>query len=141
MDLNVTKIGFRHLSEFLSQQEIYYTATMGHAFPRPLPARPCSDTSKVMAKPPELWPPVIVADPPARGRIWTMHSWTHYIQSRPPLRDAMDWGLPLTFVACGDAYACASGSWTQEQRHEREEQCKDKEERRSVKEENRPPRF
>ena len=54
-----------------------------------------------------------VDNPPASGRSWSVHSRASYIQSRPSLVDTIDWDRPLTFIVCGDAYACAGGSWTQ----------------------------
>ena len=114
MDLNVTKTGFRHLSEFMTRRGIDYTAATGHTFPRPIPTwQAFLDTWKDMAKPLELRPPVNVDDPPASGRSWPVHSWARYIQSRPPLVDTIDWNQPLTFIVRGDAYPCAGGSWTQ----------------------------
>ena len=114
MDLNVTKTGFRHLSEFMTRRGIDYTAATGHTFPRPIPTpQAFLDTWKDMAEPLELRPPVNVDDPPATGRSWPVHSWAPYIQSRPPLVDVIDWNRPLTFTVRGDAYPCAGGSWTQ----------------------------
>ena len=114
MDLNVTKTGFRHLSEFMTRRGIDYTAATGHTFPRPIPTRQAFlDTWKDMAKPLELRPPVNVDDPPASGRSWPVHSWARYIQSRPPLVDTIDWDWPLACIVRGDAYPCAGGSWTQ----------------------------
>ena len=90
MDLNVTKTGFRHLSEFMTRRGIDYTAATGLTFPRPTPTRQAFlDTWKDMAKPLELGPPVNVDDPPASGRSWPVHSWARYIQSRPPLVDTI----------------------------------------------------
>ena len=66
-----------------------------------------------MAKPLELRPPVIADNPPASHRSWPVHSWARYIQPRPPLVDTIDWDRPLTFIVRGDAYPCATGSWTQ----------------------------
>ena len=64
MDLNVTKTGFCHLSEFMTRRGIDYTAAMGQTFPRPTPTRQAFlDTWKEMAKPLELRPP-----PPPRER-------------------------------------------------------------------------
>ena len=81
MDLNVTKTGFRHLSEFMTWRAIDYTAARGHTFPRPIPTRQAFlDTWKEMPKPLELRPPVNVDDPPASGRIWPAHSWARYNQ-------------------------------------------------------------
>ena len=58
MDLNVTKTGFRHLSEFMTWRGFDYTAATGHTFPRPIPTRQALlDTWKEMAKPLELRPP------------------------------------------------------------------------------------
>ena len=114
MDLNVTKTGFRHLSEFMTRRGIDYTAATGHTFPRPIPTwQAFLDTWKDMAKPLELRPPVNVADPRASGRSWPVHSWARYIQLRPPLVETIDWNRPLTFIVRGDAYPCAGGSWTQ----------------------------
>ena len=114
MDLNVTKTGFRHLSEFMTRRGIDYTAATGHTFPRPIPMRQAFlDTWKDMAKPLELRPPVNVDDRPASGRSWPVHSWARYIQSRPPLVDTIDGNRPLTFIVRGDAYPCAGGCWTQ----------------------------
>ena len=67
MDLNVTKTGFRHLSEFMTRQGIDYTAATGRTFSRPIATRQAFlDTWKDMAEPPELRPPVHVDDPPDR---------------------------------------------------------------------------
>ena len=113
MDLNVTKTGFRHLSEFMTRGGIDYTAATGHTFPRPIPMwQAFFDTWKDVAKPLELRPPVNMDDPPASGRSWPVHSWARYIQSRPPLVDTIDWNRPLTFIVRGNAYSCAGGSWT-----------------------------
>ena len=91
MDLNVTKTGFRHLSEFMGWGGIDYTATMGHTFPLPIPKRQAFfDTWKDVAKLLELRPPVTVANPPASGRSWPVHSLARCIQSRPPLVDSID---------------------------------------------------
>ena len=75
MHLNVTKTGFRNLSEFMTRRGIDYTAATGHTFPRPIPTRQAFlDTWKDMAKPLQLRPPVNVHDPPASGRSWAVHS-------------------------------------------------------------------
>ena len=93
---------------------IDYTAAMGHTFLRPIPTRQAFlNTWKDMAKPLPLRPPVNEDDPPASGRSWPVHSWAHYIQSRPPLVDTIDWHRPLTFIVRGDAYPCAGGNGTQ----------------------------
>ena len=69
MDLNVPKVGFRAVSEYMSRRGVAYTAATGYAFPRPIPSRDqFSNTWKEMAKPLELRPPVSIADPPASGR-------------------------------------------------------------------------
>ena len=76
MDLNVTKTGFRHLSEFMTRRGIDYMAATGHTFLRPIPARQTFlDKWKDMAKPLQLRPPVTVDDPPTSGRSWPVHSW------------------------------------------------------------------
>ena len=71
------------------------------------------DTWKELVKALALDRPVSVADTPTRGRSWPLQSWARHIQSRPPLVDTIDWKQPLTFLLRGDAYPCASGSWTQ----------------------------
>ena len=110
----MTKTGFRHLFEFMTRRVIDYTPAKGHTFPRPIPTgQAFLDTWKDMAKPLELRPPVHVDHPPASGRSWPVHSWARYIQSRPPPVDTIDWDRPLTFTMRGDAYPCATGSWTQ----------------------------
>ena len=102
IDLNVTKMGFCHLSNFMTRRGIDYTAATGHTFSRPIPTRQAFlDTWKHVAKPLELRPPVTVDDPPASGRNWPMHSWAGYIQLRPPVVDTIDWGQPLAFLCAG----------------------------------------
>ena len=114
IDLNVPKVGFRAVSEYMSCRGVAYTAATGYPFPRPIPSRDqFLDTWKEMAKPLELRPPVSIADPPASGRSWPLQSWARYVQSRPPLADVIDWSRPLTFLVLGDAYPCGGGSWTQ----------------------------
>ena len=54
-----------------------------------------------MAKLLELRPPVTVDDPRTCGRSWPVHSWAHYIQSRPPLVDTIDWGGPSPLFCAG----------------------------------------
>ena len=39
MDLNVSKLGFRHLSEYMSRRASAYTAATGLPFPKPIPTR------------------------------------------------------------------------------------------------------
>ena len=114
MDLNVTRTGFRHLSEFMTRRGIDYTAATGHTFPRPIRARQAFlDTWKDMAKPLELQPPANVDDSLASGRSWPVHSWARYIQLRPPLVDTIDWDRRLRFIVRRDAYPCTGWSWTQ----------------------------
>ena len=91
MDLNVTKTGFRHLSEFMTRRGIDYTAATGHTFPHPIPTRQAFlDTWKEMVNPLDVRAPVNVDDPPASGRRWSAHSWACYIQLRPQLLDNID---------------------------------------------------
>ena len=112
MDLNIPKGGFRHVSEFMSRRGAAYTAATGLRFPRPIPSRDrFMDTWKELVKPLVLDRPLSVADPPSSGRSWPLQSGARCIQSRPPL--VVDWKRPLTFLLRGDAYPCASGSWTQ----------------------------
>ena len=118
MDLNIPKVGFRAVSEYMSRRGVAYTAATGYPFPRPIPSRDqFSDTWKEMAKPLELWPPVSVSDPLASGRSWPLQSWARYVQSRPPLADVIDWSRPLTFLVRGDVYPCAGGSWSSTMAH------------------------
>ena len=114
MDLNVPKVGFGPVSEYMSRRGVAYTAATGYAFPRPIPLRDqYSDIWKEMAKPLELRPPVSVADPPASGRSRPLPSWARHVQSRPPFADVIDCSRSLTFLVRGHAYPCAGGSWTQ----------------------------
>ena len=52
MDLNVPKVGFRAMSEYMSRRGVAYRAATGYPFPRfPIPTRDqYSDTWKQMAK-------------------------------------------------------------------------------------------
>ena len=114
MDLNVAKVGFLAVSEYMSRRGVAYTAATGYPFSRPISSRDqFSDTWKEMAKPLELQPPVSVANPPTSGGSWPLQSWARYVQSGPPLADVIDWLRPLIFLVRGDAYPCACGSWTQ----------------------------
>ena len=114
MDLNVPKLGFRHVSEYMTRRGSAYTAATGLPFPSPLPTRDTfTDMRKELVNPLDLRPPVSVPNPPASGRSWPLSSWARYVQSRPSLVDTIDWTRPLTFIVRGDAYPCAGGSWTQ----------------------------
>ena len=113
MDLSVPKLGFRHVSEYMSRRGSAYTAATGLPFPRPIPTRDTfTDTWKELVTPLDLRPPVSIPDPPATGRSWPLPSWARYVQSRPSLVDTIDRTRPLTFIVCGDAYRCAGSSWT-----------------------------
>ena len=114
MDLNVPKLGFRHVSELMSHRGAAYTAATGLPFPHPIPTQDTfTDTWKELVTPLDLRPPVSVPNPPASGRSWPLPSWARYVQSRPSLVDTIDWTRPLSFIVRGDAYPCAGGSWTQ----------------------------
>ena len=114
MDLNVPKVGFQHVSEYMSRRGSAYSAATGLPFPRPIPTREAfTDAWKELVTPLDLRPPVSVPNPPASGRSWPLPSWARYVQSSPSLVDTIDWTRPLTFIVCGDAYLCAGGSWTQ----------------------------
>ena len=114
MDLNVPKLGFRHVSEYMSRRGSAYSAATGLPFPHPIPTRDTfTDTWKELVTPLDLQPPVSVPDPPASGRSWPLPSWAPYVQSRPSLVETIDWTRPVTFIVRGDAYPCAGGSWTQ----------------------------
>ena len=114
MDLNVPKLGFRHVSEYMSRRGSAYKAATGLPFPCPIPTRDTfTDTWKQLVTPLDLRPPVSVPDPPTNGRFWPLPSWARYVQSRPSLVDTIDRTKPLTFIVRGDAYLCAGGNWTQ----------------------------
>ena len=69
MDLNVPKVGFRHMMEYMSRRGLAYTAATGLPFPRPIPSREAfTDAWKELVTPLDLQPPVTVPDPPASGR-------------------------------------------------------------------------
>ena len=113
MDLNVPKLGFQHVSEYMSCRGSAYTAATGLPFPRPIFTRDTfTDTWKELVTPLDLRPPVSVPDPPASGRSWPLPSWARHVQSRPSLVDTIDLTRPLTFIVRGDVYPCAGGSWT-----------------------------
>ena len=114
MDLNVPKLGYQHVSEYISRRGSAYTAVTGLPFPRPIPTRDTfTETWKELATPLDLRPPVSVPDPPASGRSWPLPSWAPYVHSRPSLVDTIDWTRHLTFIVRADVYPCAGGSWTQ----------------------------
>ena len=114
MDLNVPKLGFRHMSEYVSRRGSAYTAATGLPFPKPIPTQDTfTDTWKELVTPLDLRPPVSIPDPPASRRSWPLLSWARYVQSRPSLVDTIDWTRPLTFIVRGDAYPWDGGSWTQ----------------------------
>ena len=114
MDLNVPKLGFRHVSEYMSRRGLAYTAATGLPFAKPIPTREVfTDAWNELVTPLDLRPPVSVLDPPASWRSWSLPSWARYVQSRPSLVDTIDWTRSLTFLVHGDAYPCAVGSWTQ----------------------------
>ena len=92
MDLNFTKKGVCHLSEFMTRRGIDYTAAIGHTFPPPMPTRQAFlDTWKDMAEPLELRPP---RDCAHCGQ-WLQSAFAIMgLQSCPPLMDTIDWGRP-----------------------------------------------
>ena len=114
MDLNVPKLGFRHVWDYLSRRGSAYTAATGLPFPCPIPTRDTfTDQWKELVTPLDLRLAVSVPDPPASGRSWPLPSWARYVQSRPSLVDTIDWTRSLTFIVRGDVYPCAGSSWTQ----------------------------
>ena len=114
MDLNVPKLGFRHVSEYMSRRGSAYSAATGLPFPRPIPTGDTfTDTWKELVTPLDLQPPVSISDPPASRRSWPLPSWARYVQSRRSLVETIGWTRPLTFIVHGDAHPCAGGSWTQ----------------------------
>ena len=98
MDLNVPKLGFRHVLESMSRRGSACAAATGLPFPRPIPTR---DTWKELVTPLDLRPPVSIPDPPASKRSWLLLSWARYVQSRLSLVDTIDWTGPLTFIVRG----------------------------------------
>ena len=69
MDLNVSKLGFRHMSEYMSRRGSAYTAATGLPFPKPIPTQDTfTDTWKELVTPLDLRPPVSIPDPAASGR-------------------------------------------------------------------------
>ena len=114
MDLNVPKLGFRHVSEYMSCRGSAYTAATGLPFPCPIPTPDTfTETGKELVTPLDLRPPVSVPNPPASGRSWPLPSWARYFQSSPSPVDTINWTKPLTFIVRGDAYPCVGGSWMQ----------------------------
>ena len=113
MDLNVSKGGLRHVSEFMTRRGGAYIAATGLPFPRPIPSRDrFMDTWRELVKALALDRPVSVGDSPTSGRSWPLQWWAAYIQMRPPFVDTIDRKRPLTFLLRGDAFPCAGGSWT-----------------------------
>ena len=105
MALNIPKLGFRHVSEYMSRRGSAYTPATGLPFPYPMPTRDTfTDTQKELVTPLDLRPPVSIPNRPASGRSWPLPSWARYVQSRPSLVDTIDWTRPLTFIVPGDAY-------------------------------------
>ena len=52
MDLNVPKVGFQHVSEYMSRRGSAYMAATGLPFPRPIPTRDtCTDTWRELITP------------------------------------------------------------------------------------------
>ena len=114
MDLNVPKLGFRHMSECMSRRGSAYTAATGLPLPEPIPTRDTfTNTWKELVTPLDLQPPMSIPDSLSSGLSWPLASWPRYVQSRPSLVDTIHYTRPLTFIVCGDAYPCAGGSWTQ----------------------------
>ena len=114
MDLNVSKVGFRHMMEYMSRRGSAYTAGTGLPFAKPIPTwEEFTDVWKELVTPLDIRPPVSVPDPPASGRSWLLPSWARHVQSHPSVVDTINWIRPLTFIVRGDAYPCAGGSWTQ----------------------------
>ena len=114
MDLNVPKVGFRHMMEYMSRRGLVYTAATGLPFPRPIPTR------EAFTDPWKEWSPPLTYNHPCPSpiplllsRSWPLPSWARYVQSRPSLVETIDWTRPLTFIVRGDVYPCADGSWTQ----------------------------
>ena len=91
MDLNVPKLGFRHMIEYMSRLGSAYTAATGLPFDKPTPTRDAfTDACKELVTPLDLRPPVSIPDPPASGRSWPLPSWARDVQSRPSLVDTID---------------------------------------------------
>ena len=71
MDLNVTtKLGFRHVSEYMSLRGSASTVATGLPFPLPIPTRDTfTDTWKQLVTPLDQRPPVSVLHPPRVGAL------------------------------------------------------------------------
>ena len=114
MDLNIPKLGFRHMMEYMSRRGSAYTAATGLPLAKPLRGQNAfTGAWKELVTPLNLRPPLSVPDPRVSGRSWPLPSWARYVQSRPSLVDTIDCTRPLTFIVRGDVYPCAGGSWTQ----------------------------
>ena len=95
MDLNVPKVGFHRMMEYMSRRGSAYTAAIGLPFAKPIPTRETfTDAWKELVTPLDLRPPVSIPDPLASGRFWPLPSWARYVQSRPSLVDTIDWTRP-----------------------------------------------
>ena len=81
MTLNVPKLGFRHMSEYMSRRGSAYTAATGLLFPKPIRTRDTfTDMWKELVTPLDLRPPVSIPDPHGSGRSWLLLSWARYVQ-------------------------------------------------------------
>ena len=77
LNLDVPKLGFRHMSEYMSRRGWAYTAATGLPFPKPVPTQDTfTDTWKELVTCFHLWPPESIPDTPASGRSWPLLSWT-----------------------------------------------------------------
>ena len=98
-DLNVPKLGFRHMSEYMSWRGSAYTAATGLPFPKPIPTQ---DTWKELVTLLDPQPPVSIPDPPFEWallaatlmglvrRITSIASGHHRLDKAPHLHCA--WG-------------------------------------------------
>ena len=97
-------------SSFMTGRGMNYKDTTSHTFLQPILTRQAFlDTRKDVAKPVEWRPLMAVANPPASGRSWLMHSWARHVGRRSPRADTSVWEQPLTFVVRRDAHPCVLG--------------------------------
>ena len=103
MDLNVPKLGVRHMREYMSRRGSAYTAATGLMFAKLTPLRMRSRTcGRSWSAAIDLRPPVSYPEPPASWRSWPLPSWARYVESHPPLLDTIDWTRPLTVIGRRD---------------------------------------
>ena len=70
MDLNVPKVGFRHMMEYMSRRGSAYTAATGLPFAKPIPTQVAfTDAWKELVTALDLQPPVSIPIPRRVGAL------------------------------------------------------------------------